>query len=97
MTAARKTAAAKPAVEETKDEAPKLTTFEYKGETYEVPADPLDVPMEVALAESEFEIIEAILGPDQWLQFRKTRPTIRDFQAFADVALKAAGYGDSGN
>jgi hypothetical protein len=96
MTTARKTAAAKPKPAET-EEAPKLSTFEYKGVSYSVPGDPLDLPLEVALAESEFEIIQEIVGPDQWVEFRKTRPSIRDFSDFSDLVLKAAGYNDSGN
>jgi hypothetical protein len=105
--AARKTAAPKTVnaakaaeavhEEKTEDEEPKVNTFEYKGTTYSVPADPLDLPLEVGLAESEFEIAQEIVGPDQWLEFRKTRPTIRQFQAFLELALEAAGYGDSGN
>lgn len=98
MTTARKTAASATKKTETEaPEAPKVATFEYEGVTYEVPADPLDVPMEVALADSEFEIVEAIVGPEQWVEFRKTRPTIRAFQDFADLVLKAAGYNDPGN
>ena len=53
--------------------------------------------MEVALAESEFDVIEAIVGPDQWVTFRATRPTIRDFSNFSDLVVKAAGYNDPGN
>lgn len=112
MTTARKTAApktltpVKPAdavknaqhgKEEAVDEEPKVNTFEYKDVTYSVPADPLDVPMEVGLADSEFEIIQEILGDDQWIEFRKTRPTIRQFGEFSELVLNACGYADSGN
>jgi hypothetical protein len=107
MTTARKTAAPKSvnaakaveAVREEKaeDEGPKLNTFEYKGHAYSVPADPLDLPLEVGLAESEFEIVQEIVGPEQWVEFRKTRPTIRQFGEFSDLVIKAAGYADSGN
>jgi hypothetical protein len=97
MTTPRKTAAAKPKPAETEAEAPKTNTIEYKGTEYSVPADPLDLPMEVALAESEFDVIEAIVGPDQWVTFRATRPTIRDFSNFSDLVVKAAGYNDPGN
>lgn len=100
-TAASKNLAAKQAEathEETKDEAPKFNTFEYKGHTYSVPADPLDVPMEVAFAETEFEVIQEIVGPDQWIEFRKSRPSIRDFGTFSELVLKASGQGeDEGN
>jgi len=84
--------------EKGEDKSPEMATFEYKGYTYSVPADPLDVPMEVAFAESEFEVIEAIVGPDQWVEFRKTRPTIREFGEFSELVLKASGQGsDEGN
>lgn len=106
-TAARKTAAPKTANaakkaeathdEKTKDDEPKVNTFEYEGHTYSVPADPLDLPMEVGLAESEFEIVQEIVGHDQWVEFRKTRPTIRQFGEFSDRVLTACGYSDSGN
>lgn len=83
--------------EKTEDEAPKVNTFEYKGHAYEVPADPLDLPIEVALAESEFEIVQEIVGPDQFVEFRKTRPTIRQFQKFTELVFEACGYGEPGN
>ncbi|MEU0159023.1 hypothetical protein ABZ154_09325 [Streptomyces sp. NPDC006261] len=96
MTAARKTAATKP-VEKTEDETPKVSTFEYKGQTYSVPADPLDLPLEVGLAESEFEIVQEILGDEQWIEFRKTKPSIRNFGDFSEKLFEACGYGDAGN
>jgi hypothetical protein len=98
MSTARKAVAPKPKpVETVTDETPKVNTFEYKGTTYSVPADPLDLPMEVALAESEFEIVQEIVGPDQFVEFRKTRPTIRDFQTFTEHVFKACGYDEPGN
>lgn len=106
MAAPRKTAASKTTAlaakqaeavhdEKTEDGAPKVETFEYKGATYTVPADPLDVPMEVVYAESEMEVVEAIVGPDQWVEFRKSRPTIRQFSEFAELVLKASGQGEN--
>lgn len=104
-TAARKTAASKTPLaakqaeathdEKTEDTPPEFNTFEYKGYTYSVPADPLDVPMEVVYAESEMEVIEAIVGPDQWVEFRKTRPSIREFGTFSEQVLKASGQGEN--
>ncbi|MFE8916880.1 hypothetical protein [Streptomyces globisporus] len=101
MPAARKTATTKPTTvelpeTETVDEV-QLNTFEYKGNSYSVPADPQDLPMEVGLAESEFELIQEVVGPDQWVKFRKTRPTIRQFGEFSDLVMKACGYGEPGN
>ncbi|MEU0952792.1 hypothetical protein ABZ353_10680 [Streptomyces niveus] len=104
MTTARKTAASKTTTAPAKAEEgvsettePKVNTFEYKGESYNVPADPLDLPLEVGLAESEFEIIQEIVGDDQWIKFRKTRPSIRQFGDFSELVLKSCGYADSGN
>jgi hypothetical protein len=88
MTATRKTA--KPAAAE----ASKTASFEYKGHTFTVPTDRLDVPMEVVFAETEYEIVEILVGPDQWTEFRATRPTIRDFQTFAELVFKTAGFED---
>ncbi|MEU9258977.1 hypothetical protein AB0D68_10870 [Streptomyces sp. NPDC048212] len=99
MTAARKTAATKPSTapkDEVSVEEPKTATFEYKGISFTVASDPLDQPFEVALAESEPEVIEAVLGPDQWLEFRKTRPTMRQFGEFSELVLSACGY-EAGN
>lgn len=96
MTTARKTAANKPVEAEEKAE-PKTSTFEYKGTFFTVPSDPLDLPFEVALAETEPEVIEEIVGPDQWLAFRKTRPSMRQFGEFSELVLNACGYGDAGN
>lgn len=106
MPAPRKTAATKPTsalenaqhgkeVEAT--EEPKMNTFDYKGQTYSVPADPLDLPMEVGLAESEYDLIQEVVGAEQWLEFRKTRPSIRQFGEFSDLVMKACGYGEPGN
>jgi hypothetical protein len=111
MPAARKTTTSKTSAlaakqaeathdEKTGDEAPKTASFEYKGFTYTVPADPLDIPMEVAYCETEYEIVSEIVGPDQWVEFRKSRPTIRQFGEFADLVLKASGQAgdeDEGN
>lgn len=89
MTSTRKTA--KPVAD---SEAPKTASFEYKGHTFTVPIDRLDVPMDVFYAETDYEIVEIMVGPDQWAQFRATRPTIRDFQAFSELVFKTAGFED---
>lgn len=104
-TTPRKTAASKAlatkqaeAVEKTEADEPQFNTFEYKAETYSVPADPRDVPLEVVYAETEYEIIEQMVGAEQWLKFRATRPSVRDFGVFADLVTDAAGQGgDEGN
>lgn len=97
MATARKTAAPKTAPKPAEAETyePSFSEFEYKGVTFKVPSDPKDIPMEVVYAETEYEIVEEIVGPDQWLEFRKTRPTIRDFGVFSEKVFEAAGYKDS--
>ncbi|WP_371665981.1 hypothetical protein OG306_33170 [Streptomyces sp. NBC_01241] len=99
MTTARKTAATKPTpkADDSEETTPKVNTFTYKDTEYAVPADPLDLPFEVALAETESEVIQEIVGPDQWVAFRKTRPTMRQFGDFSELVLNACGYGDPGN
>ncbi|KQX43538.1 hypothetical protein ASD97_26070 [Streptomyces sp. Root63] len=108
MATARKTAASKTSLaakqaeavheEKTEDTETKYNEFDFKGGTYKVPADPLDVPMSVAFADSEFEIVQEIVGPEQWAEFCKTKPTIRHFGEFSELVLKASGQGeDEGN
>lgn len=97
-TAASKAVATKQAEAQAETDEPKLNTFEYKGETYSVPADPRDVPLEVVYAETEYEIVEQMVGPDQWKKFRDSRPTVRDFGVFSDLVLEASGQGgEEGN
>ncbi|MFD5069139.1 hypothetical protein ACFWNC_14575 [Streptomyces sp. NPDC058369] len=107
MAAPRKTAASKPkteVVELPKDEPSEVTEetvetkeFEFRGQTYSVPTDPMDLPIEMAYVENDYDMVETILGPDQWARFRSTRPTIRHFGDFSELVLRTCGYGDAGN
>lgn len=105
MAAPRKTAATKPkteTVELPKDESSEEETvavkeFEFRGQAYSVPTDPLDLPIEMAYVENDYDMVETILGPDQWARFRSTRPTIRHFGEFSELVLTTCGYGDAGN
>ncbi|MGW3232471.1 hypothetical protein [Kitasatospora sp. NPDC001095] len=93
MAVAKKTAASKTAaVKAEATETP--SSFEHAGVTFVVPA-PLDMPLELLEAESELEAVRLIVGDEAWAEYRKTRPTIRDFQALADKVNQAqAGSGN---
>ncbi|MFB8199392.1 hypothetical protein [Kitasatospora purpeofusca] len=93
--AAKKTAAPKTAASAAKAEATETpTTFEHAGVTFVVPA-PLDMPLELLEASSEVEAVRLIVGEDSWAEYRATKPTIRDFQALADLVSQAqAGSGN---
>ncbi|MGW2539316.1 hypothetical protein ACWC5I_00190 [Kitasatospora sp. NPDC001574] len=95
MAAAKKTAAPKTAVAAAKAEATdEPTTFLHAGVTFVVPA-PLDMPLELLEVTSEVEAVRLIVGEESWAAYRKTRPTIRDFQALSDKVNEAqAGSGN---
>ncbi|MFJ8699464.1 hypothetical protein [Streptomyces ardesiacus] len=63
---------------------------EHNGKTYVVPS-PLDYPVDVVFADNDFEAVRIVLGEDQWQEYRRTRPTIRDFQLFNEKINKASG------
>lgn len=97
MTAPKKTATKKAtaAKAEALEEGP--TSFEHAGLTFEVP-HPLDFPLEVLETDDEFEACRLIVGDEQWAAYKATRPTIRDFGAFAEKLSAAQGRDtDSGN
>ncbi|MFF3416819.1 hypothetical protein ACFYW9_19280 [Streptomyces sp. NPDC002698] len=68
----------------------KRVEVEHNGKTYFVPA-PLDYPVDVVFAENDFEAIRLVLGEEQWQEYRKSRPTIRDFQEFNAKINEATG------
>ncbi|GAA0579353.1 hypothetical protein [Streptomyces crystallinus] len=94
-TTTKKTTAAKKA--EATD-AP--TTFEFNSVEFTIPSAK-KLPFEVLEAidddRSEVAIIRSIVGPEQWVAFKDTRPTIEDFEEFAQAVAEAAGFGDAGN
>ncbi|MFF1450169.1 hypothetical protein ACFVYF_18820 [Streptomyces sp. NPDC058274] len=63
---------------------------EHNGKTYTLPS-PMDYPVDVVFAENDFEAVRIVLGEEQWQEYRKTRPTIRDFQDFNAKINKATG------
>jgi hypothetical protein len=56
-------------------------TVEHNGSVYVLPS-PLDYPVDVVFAENDFEAVRIVLGEAQWQEYRKSKPTIRDFQEF---------------
>ncbi|MGW5773108.1 hypothetical protein ACWEVY_28650 [Streptomyces longwoodensis] len=88
-------------VEEVPDATPELEAgeaeangvvveVEHNGRTYTLPS-PLDYPVDVVFAENDFEAVRIVLGEAQWQEYRKSKPTIRDFQLFNEKINKAAG------
>ncbi|MFI1530046.1 hypothetical protein [Streptomyces griseus] len=63
---------------------------EHGGKTYVLPS-PLDYPVDVVFAENDFEAVRVVLGEAQWQEYRKARPTIRDFQDFNQKINEASG------
>src|SRR5690242_9164849 len=61
---------------------------EHNGKTYTLPS-PLDYPVDVVFADNDFEAVRIVLGEEQWQEYRRTRPTIRDFQLFNEKINKA--------
>lgn len=70
--------------------AGELVPVEHGGKTYLLPS-PLDYPVDVIFAENDFEAARLVLGEEQWQEYRRTKPTIRDFQVFNEKISKAAG------
>jgi hypothetical protein len=98
-TVASKVTAAKAAEAQEAEAVEGPSALEFKGVEFEVPSQ-LDMPFEVLKAirgGDEIEILSAILGPEQWADFEASRPTIREFQEFAELVAEAAGFGDEGN
>ncbi|WP_327294456.1 hypothetical protein [Streptomyces sp. NBC_01197] len=101
-TAPRKTAAPKfaaKALEAAPEVAEdKTNEFEFKGQTYSTPGDPMALDyFALQDAESEADIIEILVGEEGWAQFRATRPTVGEFQEFSELANKSIGWGEEGN
>lgn len=67
-----------------------LIEVEHGGKTYLLPS-PLDYPVDVVFAENDFEAARIVLGEEQWQEYRRTKPTIRDFQLFNEKITKASG------
>lgn len=65
-------------------------TVEHAGKTYVLPS-PLDYPVDVVFAENDFEAVRIVLGEAQWQEYRKAKPTIRDFQALNEKINLASG------
>jgi hypothetical protein len=64
--------------------------IEHNGRTYKLPS-PMDYPVDVVFAENDFEAVRIVVGEEQWQEYRKSKPTIRDFQLFNEKISKATG------
>ncbi|WP_440066441.1 hypothetical protein [Streptosporangium sp. OZ121] len=74
-------------------------TATYDGTVYTVPA-PLDWPLEVmdALADGRLTVAaQAILGDEQYAEFRSKPRTFRHLSELLDALSAAAGFDGSGN
>ncbi|MER6382094.1 hypothetical protein ACWDBD_38880 [Streptomyces sp. NPDC001118] len=67
-----------------------LIEVEHNGRTYTLPS-PMDYPVDVVFADNDFEAVRIVLGEEQWQEYRKTKPTIRDFQLFNEKINRATG------
>ncbi|MFD5697841.1 hypothetical protein [Streptomyces lasiicapitis] len=93
-------AAAKNTTAKSAEAKAKSTEFEFKGETFVIPA-PMDLSDDVldVIEEGggERAIARAIVGQEQWATYKGLRCTIGQFNDFLDLVSEAAGFGDSGN
>jgi hypothetical protein len=73
---------------------------EYDGETYTIPADPLDWPFEAQEAldgRQATKLLRALLGPDQYQTFQSKGYRTRHFNDFSNLIAEAGGFKKSGN
>lgn len=76
-----------------------VRSFEYKGETYEVPSA-FDLPWEILEAVQDQDapaILKGVLGDEQSARWLAGKPTIREGMEFLEKALEAAGFDELGN
>ncbi|MGW9170155.1 hypothetical protein [Streptomyces decoyicus] len=95
-TAATKKTVARAAEATATDTEPAFVPVEYKGKTYQIAIGD-DAPIEVLEAESDFDAVKAILGPEQWADFKSTKQTVGDYKRFSTLIFEAMGEDDSGN
>lgn len=70
---------------------------EWRGLTFTLPSDPEDwsvAAISAAEKGQSFTSLELILGPKQWAEFMKTKPTRRDGIDLNRALTKALGMGD---
>lgn len=68
-------------------------SYEYKGFTYHVATYrkwDLDA-MEAFEDNKALSAVRALLGPEQWKVFKKTKPTVGDFEDFAEGLFEQTG------
>ena len=68
--------------------------FQYKNKTYKINGDPEQWALEAMEAYEDGKsvaMVRALLGPDQWAQFMRTRPATKDFADFLEILFKTIG------
>jgi hypothetical protein len=74
-----------------------MLDVEWRGLTFTLPSDPDDWSVQAISAAEKgqsFTSLELILGPKQWADFMKTKPTRRDGLDLNAAFTKALGMGD---
>jgi len=94
MASAPKKATAKAVTNPVKAEAlNEDVTFEYEGDTYTIPSTD-EWPLEVLEAFEEGRVVsllKAILGEEQWTEFKATNPKVKHLNAFVSAIQEATG------
>lgn len=81
-------------------EGAETVSLEFKGATYDIPADQEDWPLRAVQAFSKgmaIDGVEHLLGPRQWALFMKGNPTKRNFDEFSEQIAEEYGFGTAGN
>lgn len=71
--------------------------FEYDGETYSIPSHAKAWDVDVLEAVEDGKIAtaaRALVGADQWRQFKAKRRSVEDLNDFFEAMQKAGGFGE---
>ncbi|MGI5222170.1 hypothetical protein [Nocardia sp. CA-290969] len=77
-----------------------FVSVEFDGRYYEIPAEPLDWPLDAAEAFEQGKAttaIHALLGDVQWAKLRLRGYRLRDFNELFDRLARAGGFDTAGN
>ncbi|CAM3038531.1 hypothetical protein [Skermania piniformis] len=75
-------------------------TVEFDGESYTIPADPADWPINATEAFENGRAVTAIrmlLAPDEWIKVQRKQYRNRQFRELFDALARAGGFRNSGN
>ena len=81
-------------------DADMVVTIEYGGESYRLPASLDDADGDVLEAIEDQKLsraLQALMGPQDWKRFKKTRPKIRDYGGLFDAYAKRIGLDSTGD